>query len=72
MGHIEGASRVQQILFPEALDDYITEDSAARFIDAFVDSLDLHALGFNAQSPHQLAVPRTPLETYSSFISMAT
>jgi transposase len=51
MGHIEGASRVQQILFPEALDDYITEDSAARFIDAFVDSLDLHALGFQRTEP---------------------
>jgi transposase len=51
MGHIEGASRVQQILFPEALDDYITEDSTARFIDAFVDSLDLNTLGFQRTEP---------------------
>jgi transposase len=46
MGHIEGSSRAQQILFPEVLDEYIAEENPARFIDAFVDSLDLDALGF--------------------------
>ena len=51
MGHIEGASRVQHILLPEALDDDMTEDRAARFMDAFVDSLDLHALGFQRTEP---------------------
>ena len=33
-------------MFPEALDEYIGEDNPLRFIDAFVDSLDLQALGF--------------------------
>jgi transposase len=51
MGHIAGASRVQQILFPEALDDYITADNVARFMDAFVDSLDLDTLGFQRTEP---------------------
>jgi transposase len=51
MGHIEGATRTQQILFPEALDDYVAEDNPVRFIDAFVDSLDLDALGFRHTQP---------------------
>jgi transposase len=51
MGHIEGASRAQQVLFPEALDDYIAEENPVRFIDAFVESLDLHTLGFRHVQP---------------------
>jgi transposase len=51
MGHIEGSSRAPQILFPEVLDDYIAEENPARFIDAFVDSLDLDALGFRRTRP---------------------
>lgn len=33
-------------MFPERLDDLISEDNAVRVIDAFVDSLDLKKLGF--------------------------
>ena len=36
----------QIILFPEAIDDYIGEDNPVKFVDAFVDSLDLKNLGF--------------------------
>ena len=32
--------------FPEAVDDYVATESPARFIDAFVDGLDLSAAGF--------------------------
>ncbi|MBW1939411.1 MAG: IS5/IS1182 family transposase, partial [Deltaproteobacteria bacterium] len=46
MDHIQGLSRDQLTLFPEALDDYISEENPVRFIDAFVDALDLHQLGF--------------------------
>ena len=35
-GFIEGEDRNQTTLFPERLDNYITEDSAVRVIDAFV------------------------------------
>lgn len=45
MGHIQGANRHEDIFFPERLDDYITADNPVRFIDAFVDELDLEALG---------------------------
>lgn len=45
--HVQGESRDQATLFPERLDDLIGEDNAVRVIDAFVDSLDLKALGFS-------------------------
>ncbi len=46
MPHIHGADRQEVLLFPPSLDEYITEDNPVRFIDAFVDQLDLQALGF--------------------------
>ena len=46
MRHISGVPRQQQVLFPESLDEYISADNPVRFIDAFVDSLDLADLGF--------------------------
>lgn len=44
--HVQGQNRDQATLFPERLDDLIDADNAVRVIDAFVDSLDLKALGF--------------------------
>ena len=44
--HVQGQNRDQATLFPERLDDLVGEDNAVRVIDAFVDSLDLKALGF--------------------------
>jgi transposase len=46
MGHIQGANRYEEIQFPQRLDAYITADNPVRFIDAFVDELDLEARGF--------------------------
>jgi transposase len=43
---IEGQDRSQVTLLPECLDDYIGEDNPVRVVDAFVDELDLEALGF--------------------------
>ena len=48
---IEGEDRHQSTLFPEALDDYITEDNPVRVIDVFVDELDLGQLGFGRIEP---------------------
>jgi transposase len=39
------------------LDDYIAEDNPVRFIDAFVDSLDLQALGFERAVPRETGRP---------------
>jgi transposase len=38
-GFIAGAQRNQVTLFPETLEDYVAEDSAARVVDVFVDEL---------------------------------
>jgi hypothetical protein len=45
-GFIAGADRDQPMLLPALVDDYIAADAAVRVIDAFVASLDMHALGF--------------------------
>jgi transposase len=41
MTYIKGKDRNQIILFPEVIDDYITEDNQVRFIDKFVNKLDM-------------------------------
>ena len=46
MTHISGHDRSQMFLLPEAVDDYVGVDNPVRFIDAFVDGLDLAAAGF--------------------------
>jgi transposase len=46
MHHIQGQDRDQLTVFPEALDDYIAEDNPVRFLDAFVETLDLRGFGF--------------------------
>lgn len=46
MNHRVGLDRSQTLLFPERLEDYIGPENPVRFLDAFVGSLDLQALGF--------------------------
>ena len=46
MAYIEGVKRSQTLLLPEAVDDYVGADNPVRFIDAFVDELDLEKAGF--------------------------
>jgi len=46
MNHRAGLDRSQSLLFPETLDEYIADENPVRFLDAFVGSLDLAALGF--------------------------
>ena len=46
MTHISGPERSQLLLLPEAIDDYVAANNPVRFIDAFVDGLDLKAAGF--------------------------
>ena len=49
-GFIEEDNRQQATLFPERLDDYITEENPVRVVDVFIDSLDLTGLGFKTQA----------------------
>src|SRR5580704_3343014 len=46
MSHIAGFGRDQLLLLPEAVDDYVEADNSVRFIEAFVDGLDLAGAGF--------------------------
>jgi len=46
MDYIEGSNRDQFLLFPQSLDEYISDDNPVRFIDAFVDNLDMMEHGF--------------------------
>jgi transposase len=57
MDHIHGLNREQMTLFPEALDDYISQDNPVRFIDAYVESLDLDHLGFRHASLQETGRP---------------
>lgn len=57
MSYIEGISRDQIILFPEVINDYITKENPVRFIDAFVDKMDLKELGFTKVWPAQTGRP---------------
>jgi transposase len=59
-GFIEGEDRHQATLFPERLDDYITEDSAVRVIDVFIDDLDLSGLGFRLEPSNTGRPPYHP------------
>jgi transposase len=57
MSYVEGESREQRILFPEALEDYIGEDNAVRFIDIYVDGLEMEELGFRQTAPKETGRP---------------
>lgn len=54
---IEGQHRMQATLLPECLDDYIGEENPVRVIDAFVEGLDLMALGFEGALPAKTGRP---------------
>src|ERR1700730_2925954 len=57
MTHITGHDRRQTLLLPEAVDDYVGTENPVRFIDAFVDGLDLSALGFGRVVPEATGRP---------------
>ena len=56
-GHVAGFEREQAILFPDTLDEYVDGENPVRFIDAFVESLDLKALGFKRVEPSEMGRP---------------
>ena len=54
---IEEESRVQVTLFPELLDDYISQENTVRIIDAFVDGLPLRDMEFKRVDPSETGRP---------------
>ena len=57
MAHISGFERDQLLLLPESVDDYVGSDNPVRFIDAFVDGLDLVAAGSRGWQPKATGRP---------------
>jgi len=43
---VEGEERSQSVMFPERLEDWVSEENPVRVVDVFVDELNLKALGF--------------------------
>ena len=57
MEFIRGVDREQIILFPESVEEYIDDNSVARVIDAYINSLDLEALGFSRTQTKETGRP---------------
>ena len=56
---IEGEDRRQALLLPDCLEDYVSDDNPVRVIEAFIDELDLKALGFEGVVPEPRDGPAT-------------
>src|SRR6201997_1637262 len=54
---VEGEDRRQGALLPHCLDDYVRENNPVRVIEAFIDELDLAALGFDGVVPETTGRP---------------
>ena len=55
--YVKGIDRSQTLLLPETIDRYVDEENETRFIDAFVDSLNLPRLGFTHTHPNDEGRP---------------
>ena len=54
---IEDQDRSQVTLLPEFLDNYIAEDNTVPVVDAFINELDMVALGFERATPTSTGHP---------------
>ncbi len=54
---IEGQYRHQVTLLPESPDDFVADGNAVRVVDAFVEELNLQALGFEGTLPAESGRP---------------
>lgn len=57
MAYIKGEDRYQITLFPDSIDDYITENNPVRLIDAYINGLDVAKLGFKGSDPSAVGHP---------------
>jgi hypothetical protein len=70
MSHVRTRRRPQRnqtALFPDTLEGYVYRENPVRFIDAFVESLNLEKLGFKHFFPSDLCRPSyNPSDLYSN------
>ena len=57
MGYVRRESRQQVYLLPEAIDDYVAAENPVRFLDVFVEKLNLAELGFTHATPAETGRP---------------
>ncbi len=57
MGYIEGEDRNQIILFPESIDEYVSDNNSIRIIDEYIKQLDLESLHFQRAATPSLGRP---------------
>ena len=55
--YVEGLSRSQTFLLPKTIEEYVETDNPVRFIDAYVNTLDMKKLGFTHSTPQDLGRP---------------
>lgn len=55
--YIEGLSRSQTFLLPKTIEEYVEPDNPIRFIDAYVNTLDMEKLGFTHSTPQDIGRP---------------
>jgi transposase len=55
--YVEGLSRNQTFLLPKTIEQYVEPDNPARFIDAYVTTLDMEKLGFTHSTPQEVGRP---------------
>jgi transposase len=54
---VEEQDRRQDFLLLASLDDYVADDNPVRVVEAFIDELDLVAVGFAGATPAQTGRP---------------
>lgn len=57
MSYLRGPDRAEVQFLPPCLDDYVAPNSPTRFIDAYVEGLDLDGLGFRHARPNATGRP---------------
>jgi transposase len=69
MRHVEGENRHQVTLLPESLEDFVAADHPVRVIDAYIDTLDLSALGFGKAVPKEMGrKPYAPADLLKLYV----
>ena len=72
MIYIKGKDRLQSVLFPETLDQLVDQDHEVRFIDLFVESVNISEYEFKIKTKTLEGRPPITLKICWNFISMAT
>ena len=57
MKYIQGHDRNQTTLLPDSVEDLISKDNPVRFIDVFVDKMDIEGMGFKKSTPAETGRP---------------